>query len=320
MVIKYIGQITGGGIPTERLERVLGDIQTHSGNQRDGTNALRGADRRVDHLYARILFEAFRDSSPNERNNSKQILAAIVLAKVPLRKCDIVELLSTDTSHSSNIIASVESTLRVLSPIIPVLKAESDELRVCHKTVSDFLLSEDNSAAAMKEIVHDWNLDRRQKKWNGPVSDLILDCAQESRCLALACVRLARRNLSLDVVGVAELLKQRDGLLYYAHQHWFEHLDDAGSNWIPNLKILADAMKVAHGCLQRHARGMLSVNEEVVVLTKHLRDSANFASQCILHGDLSCSSRESLTKMLFLIHRANRRRPPTRSGRTRNEA
>ncbi len=219
---------------------------------------------------------------------------------MPLRKCDLVELLSTDSSDLNDVLASIESILRVLVPIIPVPNADSEgQLRVCHKTVSDFLLSYDNSAAAMEDIVHDWNLDRRQKKWNGPVSDLILDCAEENKCLALACLHLARRKLSLDVVGVAELLKRSDRLLYYVHQYWFEHLDLAGIScqWIPNLKILADAMKVAHGCLQRlqrHAQGMWSANEEAVALTEHLRDSANFASQRITSnpnsvGNLFCS-------------------------------
>ncbi len=36
MVVKYVGQVTGGGIPNERLKRVLADIQAHPGNQRGG--------------------------------------------------------------------------------------------------------------------------------------------------------------------------------------------------------------------------------------------------------------------------------------------
>ncbi len=134
----------------------------------------------------------------------------------------------------------------------------------------------------MKDVVEDWNLDQRQKKWNGPVSDLILDCEAENRSFALACLQLARHDPSLDIHRVAELLKQSNGLLYYTHQYWFEHLEGAGGNWIPNLNILADAMKVAHGCLQRYAKEMLSANnKEAVALTECLRDSAYFASQCI---------------------------------------
>ncbi len=76
------------------------------GDQRGKMNA---DERRVDHLYARILLEAFRYSSPDERDKAKQILAAIALAKGPLRKSDLEELLSTDTRDARNIHASIES-------------------------------------------------------------------------------------------------------------------------------------------------------------------------------------------------------------------
>ncbi len=124
--------------------------------------------------------------------------------------------------------------------------------------------------------------------------DLILDCAEENKCLALACLHVACRNLSLDVIGVAELLRQSNGLLYYTHQYWFEYLEGAGGNCIPNLKILADAMKVAYARLQRYAQEMLSVNKEALALIGHLRDTAIFASRCInsnLDGTSFCSSR-----------------------------
>ncbi len=89
----------------------------------------------------------------------------VVLAKMPLRKCDVIELLSTDTSDSNDLIASIESTLRVLSPIIPVPHADSKgELRVCHKTVSEFLSSQDSSEAALKDVVLHWNLDQRTEE------------------------------------------------------------------------------------------------------------------------------------------------------------
>ncbi len=311
MVVKYVGQLTGGGIPNERLKRVLIDIQTHSGNQRDGEKALdgpRAVDRRVDRLYARVLFEAFKDSTPDERNNAKRILAAVVLAKVPLRKCDLVELLSTDTSDSEDVLASIESTLRVLSPIIPFPHADSDdELRVFHKTVSDFLLSYDGSAAAMKDVVQGWNLDQQQKKWDASVTDLILNCEEESRYLSLACVHMICRNLSLDIHSIVELLKQSNGPLDYAHQHWLEHLESSGGSRIAKLKCLADAMKLAYGCLQRYAPQMMLGEEAAVALTASLRDAADFASQCInrgLNGNLFCSSENTCLICRTLSYRA----------------
>ncbi len=79
---------------------------------------------------------------------AKRILATIMLVKEPLRICDLVEVLSTDTPNSSeDIVASIKSTLKELSPIIPLTDHANDKLlvRVCHKTVSDFFLSRERS-------------------------------------------------------------------------------------------------------------------------------------------------------------------------------
>ncbi len=98
MVVKYIGHRTVGRIPASRLEDVLSDIKPQSGNQRNKIKEFDGRDR-VDRVYARIVFEAFRHSGAYEREAAKSVLAAVVLAKEPLRKCDLVDLLSTDTSQ-----------------------------------------------------------------------------------------------------------------------------------------------------------------------------------------------------------------------------
>ncbi len=149
IVIKYVGQRTGGCNPSKRLADVLSDIKLHPGNQQSKRRVFDGG---LDRLYARILFEAFRHSKRDERNNATRTLAAVVLAKEPLRKSDLIELLLTDTCDS----VSVEFTLRELSPIIPIPAGVNQRLRVCHKTVSDFLLSHERSAAAMKYVVQIW--------------------------------------------------------------------------------------------------------------------------------------------------------------------
>ncbi len=225
LVIKYVGQRTGAGRPIKRLQDVLNDIRTQSRIQPGKVKEL---DEGVDCLYARILFESIQHSNPDERKDAKRILATVVLAKEPLRKCDLVELLSTDTSDPRGVLESIESTLWELSPIIPVSDA-NDELRVCHKTVSDFLLSHDRGVAAMKRVVESWNSDHRQKKWDldTSISDLVLDCEKENRSLALACVHLWRRSF-MDSRNVAELVRQANGSLYYASRHWLEHLEGRG--------------------------------------------------------------------------------------------
>ncbi len=272
MVVSFIAQRTAND-PIERLQMVLDDIKTQSG--------IEGCDQ-VDLLYARIIFEAIRRSTHGERNKAKSILAAVLLAKGPLRKSDLVTLLSTDTWNSS---IMIESTLRGLSPIIISASMDNadDELRFCHKTVSDFLSSRKRSPAAMGHFVQ-----------KDQLHSYLIDDVEDSRSFALACVHLVRRNFSLDIHSIATLLKESNRSLDYAHQHWFEHLEDAGGSRVPNLKCLADAMKLAYGRLQRYAPQMMLAEEEAIALTASLSDAAEFASRCIdgaSNGNLFCSSK-----------------------------
>lgn len=285
LVARFVGQHTGAGRPAKRLQDVLNDIKPHSRIQ---PVEIHGPDEGVDRLYARIVFEALQHSRPDERNEAKRILATIVFAKEPLRKRDLVDLLSTDTSDSGDILASIEATLWELSPIIHFANAD-DELRVCHKTVIDFLSSHERSLAALEGVV-------RSQTPEGPVPDprvFILGREKENRSLAFACVHLARRNLSLDIHSITELLKQWNRPLNYAHQYWFGHLEGGGGSWIPKLECLADAMKLAFGCLQRYAQQMMLAKEEAVALIEGLRNAAEITSRCIdevSEGDLFCSS------------------------------
>ncbi len=148
MVVSYITLPTADD-PVARLRIVLDDAKNQSGI--DGCN-------QVDHLYARIIFDAFRCSTYDGRNKAKTILATILLAKEPLRESDLVALLSTDTWNPA---IMIESTLRELSPIISVTNT-NDQLRVCHKTVSDFLLSEIRSLPALGSVVEEVELPIRR--------------------------------------------------------------------------------------------------------------------------------------------------------------
>ncbi len=212
---------------------------------------------------------------------AKRILSAIMLAKESLRKCDLLELLSSDTSDSIDLLASIESTLRELSPIVPISDDANHKLRVCHKTVSDFFLSHDRSSAALKSIVKNWT---PQTLDDSPIApdprSFILNIEKDNRDLAIACLHLAYRSFLLDIHSIVELLKQSNGPLNYAHQYWFEHLEGGGGSQIQDLGHLADAMKLAYGRLQRYAPQMMLAEEAVVALIASLRDAAAFASQC----------------------------------------
>ncbi len=293
MVVTYVGHRGVGGSPAKRLADVINDIKSDVLSNPSAPKELDGRGR-VDCVYARIVFEAFRHSTPGEQEMAKSILAAVVLAIEPLRMRDLADLLSTDKSDSSDVLASVESTLRELGPIIPTSDDANDRLRVFHKTVSDFFSSHNRSLAAMRSVVKNSAPQTLDDPVPNPLS-FVLDCVKENRSLALACVHLARRNLSLDIHSISGLLKQSNGPLDYAHQHWFEHLESGGGSRIPNFKCLANAMRLAYGCLQRYAPQMLSAEEETVALVEALRDAAAFASQCIngaSNGNLFCSSKE----------------------------
>ncbi len=265
MVVTYIGRRTADD-PADRLRVVLNDIKTQSGIERGD---------QVDHLYARIIFETFRDSE--NRKKAKSILAAVSLAKEPLWKDDLITLLSIDTSDSSTG-RMIEFTLGLLSPIIN----DEHRVRVRHKTVSDFLSSHKRSSTALKQFVtEDWEL-----------PSYLIDTREENGGLAFACIRLARRIFAnpKDLDRVVEFLKRSAGSLDYALQHWFEHLEGSGGSQVPNLRCLDDAMKLAYGCLRRYASQMMLAKEEAVALTQSLRDAADFANRCINQGNLSRSS------------------------------
>ncbi len=310
MVVGYVGQRTGGWNPVKRLKDVLSDIKPQSGYQGGKRKELDGHDR-VDRLYARIVFEAFRNSTSDEREVARSILAAVVLAKEPLRICDLAGLLSTSTSDPDELLTSIKSTLEELSPIIPVSRGADNRLRVFHKTVSDFFLSHERSFAAFESLKNGilQTPDGRASVFDS--HSFILDLEKDNRTLALTCVHLACRSFSLDIHSIPGLLKHSNGPLDYAHQHWFEHLEDAGGSRIPNLKCLADAMKFAYGRLQRYAPQMMLAKEEAVALIASLRDAAAFASQCIngaSNGNLFCSSEEN-GHLIFgsLTYRASHR-------------
>ncbi len=123
-----------------------------------------------------------------------------------------------------------------------------------------------------------------------PVPDshlFILDSKKENSSLSLACIHLVCRIFSSNIDIIAELLKQSNSSLSYAQQHWFGHLEGAGGNWKPILKVfksLADAMEVAYRCLQRYAVELVVAKEEAIALAKGLRDTADFVRQYIGQG------------------------------------
>ncbi len=176
MVIEFVGHRGVGNRPVKRLETVLSDIKFQSGSQKGESKLYDGRDQ-VDRLYARIVFEAFRLANPDDREIAKRVLAAVVLAKEPLRISDLVEFLSANASESTgiDIVASIESTLWELSPIIPVADDATTSYESATRQFTDFFLSHDRSAAALSIVVKNWTSQMPDDPVADPLS-FILDC------------------------------------------------------------------------------------------------------------------------------------------------
>ncbi|KLO08317.1 WD40 repeat-like protein [Schizopora paradoxa] len=280
MVVSYVAgtKRNAGYDPVKRLENVLNDMRDE---RRSGIRS----GNRVDNLYARIIFEAFPnpqdDLDKTERAAAKQILAAVLLAKEPLRQRDLVELMSTDEWDSYN---SVTSTLLSLKAIIP---ASDGQLRTCHKSVSDFMLSTERSSAALSRFVPD----------KSDLNSYIINAEEENKQFALACLRLMQRKHSSGFGYILARSQTRSRGFVYARQHWIDHLKDAGGAYrplLPILRSLEDAIEVAFGRLERFKRELKLVSNEAVTLTQSICSAIGIAMESIESFGQSKSNIEAL--------------------------
>lgn len=315
LVIKYVGQHTSGSRPAKRLNDVLSDIKPGAEGQSRKRRVV-NIDESVDRLYARMLFEALQYSTPEEREEAKGFIAAVVLAKERLRKNDVVDILSAGSGdlNPDEMRESMESTLRELGPMIP--SSADQELRICHKSVLEFLSSYERCSAAMKTVVEGWNRDMPDQQVPEPES-FILNLKKENGALALACMHLVRRKFDDNIVSVAHHLEKSSGSLHYACQHWFDHLDASGDVRNPGLRSFADAMRVAYSPLHRYAKEMIRSSNEAEDLIKHIHLSAEFASQCMGQGEYSTFFAKTLIKFHLLFQPGAKIPPKKTSGNSK---
>ena len=106
-----------GGDPEERLDII-------SAGSGEGIDA-------VDSLYHQVIFVALQGLRKSEETALRLVLGSIVIAKNPLRTEDLTELLGVKD-------ALLDSIISQLSPILFI--SDANYLRVCHKSVTDFLL------------------------------------------------------------------------------------------------------------------------------------------------------------------------------------
>jgi len=106
-----------GGDPEERLDIISAD----SG---EGIGA-------VDSLYHQVIAAALQGLRKPEETALRSVLGSIIIAKNPLRTQDLKELLGVKDALLNSIISQ-------LGPILSI--NDASYLRVCHQSVTDFLL------------------------------------------------------------------------------------------------------------------------------------------------------------------------------------
>ncbi len=121
MVVELVGKL--GPQAVDRLEGMLSGIEL-------------GSVELMDNLYAEMLFDIFAQLEGKERKASRSILAMIVLAKDPLRKSDLVQLLSPNNSFADETRQLIENAVDQLSCVISVDNHQL--LRIPHKSFSRF--------------------------------------------------------------------------------------------------------------------------------------------------------------------------------------
>ena len=184
--------------PNERLQLVLskGSGTTHEG--RTG----------IDSLYSQVLLHAFSDVREEVVfGNVRRVLAAIVLAFVPLSRRELSKILSIPAS-------TIRTTLRHLHSVVLVPDDETKKIRVFHKSFPDFLQD--------KERCTDRRFHIDSADHHG---DVVFSC--------LKLVKVVRRNhcslphfiMNRDVHDLPQLLENKlGGAVRYACSYWARHL------------------------------------------------------------------------------------------------
>ncbi len=188
--------------------------------------------RNIDDLYGQVMYTSFSTITAKERDVAKFVLAAISMAKAPLRIQDLVEFLAYEGNGKKDVVRFV---IGVLSPIINV--GEADQLlQVCHKTLSDFLLDESRTQEVFKQLL--------KRGDDGDLVHYMIRRSEQGSRLVESCLRLMNDKLTFNICRIPtshcfnDAPPIRNALaanpipshLVYACRYWAEHLDALGSS------------------------------------------------------------------------------------------
>jgi hypothetical protein len=131
----------------------------------------REAGASVDDLYREILEAASQSLTQDERKTLDKVLGAIVVARDPLRYCDLQKLMGVPDAMMQFIVGK-------LGPVVS-MSGSDGRLRVCHQSFTDFILDDKRSAC------------------------FAVDHATQSMNLARACLQQMNDGLRFNILGLA---------------------------------------------------------------------------------------------------------------------
>jgi len=184
--------------PNERLQLLLSEADSTKHEGHAG----------IDSLYSQILLYAFPDvHEPEMFAKIKCILGAIVLAFNPLSRRELSTILGASTSL-------ISTTLRHLHSVILIPPDETKEIRIFHKSFSDFLQDDKRCTNTRLYI--------KPKSYHG---NMVLSCLKLVKELKRNPCSLPPFMMNQDIQDLPQLLENKiGGAIQYACTYWARHL------------------------------------------------------------------------------------------------
>jgi hypothetical protein len=162
----------------------------------------------IDSLYSQVLLHAFSDVCEEAVfGNVRRVLAAIVLAFVPLSRRELSRILSIPAS-------TIRTTLRHLHSVVLVPDDETKEIRVFHKSFPDFL---QDKGRCTDSRFHINSADHH--------GDVVLSCLKLVKKVGRNHCSLPPFTMNRDTRDLPQLLENElGGAVRYACSYWARHL------------------------------------------------------------------------------------------------
>jgi hypothetical protein len=204
--------------PDKRLQLILSKMGSTRHEGRTG----------IDALYSQVLLHAFSDVRESTVFvDLRRVLAAIILAFVPLSQRELSMLLGISTS-------TISTTLRHLHSVILVPTNKTTKIRIFHKSFPDFLQDHTRCTDSRFHVTSD-----------ACHRDIVLSCLGLVKKLKKNPCSLPPFMMNQDMLDLPQLLEDRvGGAMRYACSYWARHLALAptSGDYIP--QVITSVAKV----------------------------------------------------------------------------